>query len=522
MPAFVAITKHSVGKGTTFSAPGYFSSSKRTKKYSATVQADPFGDWIGNWVTAFLGTATDTFQDNNVSQTSVYTWTATNRSTHFTDSTGTDTTTTNIVENYGSVTGVPDTDVAELGWLGGSGGVGAYPPVLIYHYYARGIRYEWDYGWFGSATAQVGANTDMKLYTGGKARVSRKSLIHITGNAASYGRPPDGPWLHTPITQVDPTQIQVLGWCLFGRQQFDPNGDLYLALPDNAVKDLNMRVRGAKHYDARASATRHKLVHETLYPALTEPDLARTQLGVGEYVNCGFEPGNFPTNAVWTTSSGSLDTSVENWVWYTAPSNAGSATLTVDVAGTAKFKIKFKIKEPSEIDEARTYKVAEYTNYFYGPGISGAGIYLRVYVAPTDVSFYRVECIEVGEHATDVEGYYDLYYKQKPEWPTNLSHITRGADKWFEINADNSWQHNGLDDGFDWDRAFWGRDGQVTGGGWSPGGKFTWNIPGKWRIAGTGTGTEFSSWKQKCVLGSDGTMTITKFGKTVTRHPSSP
>jgi hypothetical protein len=128
--------------------------------------------------------------------------------------------------------------------------------------------------------------------------------------------------------------------------------------------------------------------------------------------------------------------------------------------------------------------------------------------------------MEVGEHATEVEDYYDLYYKQKPEWPLNLSHIGREADTWFTINEDNSWEHG--QSGRDWDRARWGRDGQVTGGGWSPGGKFTWNIPGKWRIAGTGTGTEFSSWKQKFVLGSDGTMTITKFGKTVTRHPSSP
>ncbi|HEX5219823.1 MAG TPA: hypothetical protein VFZ59_09670 [Verrucomicrobiae bacterium] len=200
MPAFVAILNHSVSKGTTFSAPGYFSTSKRTKNYSAKVKADPFGDWTGNWVTTFLGKATDTFQDNNVSQTSVYTWTSTNRGTHYTDSTGADTTTTNIIEDYGSVTGVPDRDVAELGWLGGSGGVGGYPPVLIHHYFARGIRDEWDYGLYGSATAQVGARTQMKLYTGGKARISRKSLIYITGNAASYGRAPDQPWLHTPIT----------------------------------------------------------------------------------------------------------------------------------------------------------------------------------------------------------------------------------------------------------------------------------------------------------------------------------
>jgi hypothetical protein len=134
-----------------------------------------------------------------------------------------------------------------------------------------------------------------------------------------------------------------------------------------------------------------------------------------------------------------------NAVWFTAPSNAGNATVTVDVAGTAKFRIKFKVKEPSGIDKARTYKVSEYPNSFFGPGVSGAGMYLRVYVAPTEVSFYRVQCMEVGEDATDVEG----YYTNNPPWAASiLSH--KGStgpgkgDEWFNIYSDNTWEHTGL------------------------------------------------------------------------------
>ncbi len=358
--------------------------------------------------------------------------------------------------------------------------------------------------------------TEMNLYTGGKAGIKRSSLIQINASAERYGRPPAGPWLDTPTTNVVATKIEVLGWWLFGRH-LDPSGDLYLALPDNEVKDLRLRVPGVKHYGAWAEAKRHKFVHETACVALADRNRARTQLGAGEYVSCRFEPGNFPTNAVWTTTAGGLDTTVGNSVWYTAPSNAANATVTATVAGTAKFKIKFEVREPSGVDNAHTYKVYEYTNFF-GQGVSGAGMYLRVYVAPTDVSFYRVECLEVEEDATDVTG----YYTNNPPWTTtHLSHIGQGANDWLQINCDNSWEYNWTWTR-DWDRAWWRNFDPSSPPylSWAAG-SFTWNIPGAWRIPGGPSYTNMF-WDQEFMLEANGTMKIEKFGKTVTRHPSSP
>lgn len=290
----------------------------------------------------------------------------------------------------------------------------------------------------------------------------------------------------------------MLGQWLMGRGPDDPyNGDLYLALPDNAVKDLNMHVWDAKHYGAWASVAWHELVHETLHPALTDPNLERLQLGVGEYVNCGFEPGNFPAEAQWSTTSGGFDTTVGNWVWYTAPSNAGNATVTVDVAGTAKFRIKFKVKEPTGVVRADIIS----TNHV-PVGWTGAGMHLRPFVGPLDVSFYRVTIMEVGENATSVSG-----------WFTNvpvaeLSHIGNGADTPIPIMQDNSW-----DPGWDW--ATEPGPGLPVGYG----GGYTWNIPGRWWIGNSQT-NNLTGWSQIISMDAAGSITIQKFERSVQRTTS--
>jgi hypothetical protein len=420
-----------------------------------------------------------------------YTWTATNKATEYVDSDDQSWSSTNITESFGEVTDLPDKSLREYGWLGGSGGVGSYPPDFVHHYEAKGVKHEWSYGDGSTLKATIAARTRMKLYTGGKAGVKRKSLVHLTARAEEYGKAPEGPWLHSPVTPVNATRIQVLGWWLFGREHFDAHGDLYLALPDNAVKDLNLKVTGAKHYGAWASATRHKLVHETRYPALTDTNLARLQLGVGEYVDCRFEPGDFPTNAVWTVTAGGVNTSVGNAVEYTAPSNAANATVTVDVAGTAKFKIKFNVKEPTGVDHAMI--VSTVTNNF-GPGVAAAGMVLDVYVAPTSVSFYRVEMGELPGPASGVWGYYTNFPA------TNLYHSTAGH--FWPLTANNSWV----------DQAWRYEDGSVP----FSAGSYTWVIPARWKIE-AGITNEMDGWTQEVEMDLAGSISITKFDQTVIR-----
>jgi len=184
----------------------------------------------------------------------------------------------------------------------------------------------------------------------------------------------------------------------------------------------------------------------------------------------------------------------------------------------------FKVFEPSGI-ATNTYKVYDYTNapwLFWGQGHSGAGMYIRVYVAPTDVSFYKAHCMEVGEDATGVWG----YYTNNPPWTTNiLSHKgSTGAGKGddpFGINPDNSWQNNGTGT-YDWDRCTMGNPDPISPNPqWSSGG-YTWNIPGAWTVDGNTWHTNMGSWSQTFTMQGDGTVTIQKFNQTVTRNPSSP
>jgi hypothetical protein len=252
-------------------------------------------------------------------------------------------------------------------------------------------------------------------------------------------------------------------------------------------------------------------------------------LGSTSDVALGFTPV-LPTNPAWTTTAGGVTTGLPASSWtdgagntyynaehFVAPSNAANVTITATVAGHT-LKEKFKVFEPSGVDTNHTYKVYDYTNAPYllwGQGHSGAGMYIRVYVAPTDVSFYRLQGIEVGENATNITGYY-TNYMSLPDYSSNLSHIGQGANNPFQINPDNSWQH---DANYDWDHCEWGNYDPPPA--WSAGG-FTWNIPGAWSIGGSIWHTNMSSWSQVFTLQSDGTMKIQKFGFTVTRGTNAP
>ena len=130
-------------------------------------------------------------------------------------------------------------------------------------------------------------------------------------------------------------------------------------------------------------------------------------------------------------------------------------------------------------------------------------MHLDVFVNPTDVSFYRVQGIEVGEDATSVWGYFTNFST------ADLSHKNNGADVPFQIQEDNQWQEP-------WDNAYEG-DNNVDPPPWTGGGGYTWNIPGAWFIPGSSTNSMQSQWQQIITLNSTGTMTITKFGHWVQR-----
>jgi hypothetical protein len=236
----------------------------------------------------------------------------------------------------------------------------------------------------------------------------------------------------------------------------------------------------------------------------------------------GFTPA-VPTNVAWTTTAGGVTTGVppNGQTWWTdaagttyynaehfvAPSNAANATVTATVAGQS-LKTKFKVFEPGGVDTNHTYIIA--TNhigngypdapYEFASGKAGAEMQVNLFIAPTFVSFYRVQILEVGLAATNVTGYFtnypanDLVHKPNPNFTL--------------LEADNSWP----------DKCWEGPE-QDPPPAWSSG-SYTWIIPAKWSLLPSTVTNSMTGWNQVFTIDSNGTEKITKYGKWVQRTTS--
>lgn len=248
-PAMVVITEHQCDTTSTYQSGGSTSTQTRSKKY----QAERAEDGSVN----FHGSTTDRSTSDSVWNQAAYEWTATNKLVNYTSSDGPPSSDADFVEYFQGITGVPDKSVSELGWAGTSGGVGGYPPTFIHHYSAKGVEHQLVDDTI-VAKVSVTAATEQKLYTGGKAKVSRKNLFCLTANAEteSYGAPLEYPWLHTPATPVAAASIEING------QPVDSDKRLYTVLPDNASPVVTVTVKGAKHYNAGVGAMKYKCQFE--------------------------------------------------------------------------------------------------------------------------------------------------------------------------------------------------------------------------------------------------------------------
>jgi hypothetical protein len=89
-------------------------------------------------------------------------------------------------------------------------------------------------------------------------------------------------------------------------------------------------------------------------------------------------------------------------------------------------------------------------------------------------------------------------------YPHHYAHLADHFD--IQLGYDNSWPAS-----FDWAVS------PVFAGQWSDG-QFTWHIPAKWKIGSGPTNDLAGSWDQVFTLAPNGTVTVTKFSHTVTRH----
>jgi len=220
---------------------------------------------------------------------------------------------------------------------------------------------------------------------------------------------------------------------------------------------------------------------------------ARTEVGVAEVVDIKISPD--PGGVTWSVSGGgSLDTNTGPNVTFIAPSNAATSSVTINFSGHSIIK-NFDVLEPAGVVEASIK-----STYHYSPGIAGAGMHLYpVVVGPTNVSFDLLEIKEIGHVAANCTGY----------WATNGAPphgSTNGANVWIPLDQANQWPVT-----FD-EAAMKGIPKP-----WLGGGNFEWPIPVQWRIGTTGATNTIPGWNQEFELQSNGTVTIRKFSKWVTR-----
>lgn len=333
------------------------------------------------------------------------------------------------------------------------------------------------------------------LRTGGRAGLRRNNSLFVV-SAIVVEKTQDGGRV------IDPTQVFIPG---LGKH-LGTDHRACAALPDGEEVLLTPVAPAAYYNFDNLGAVKHRLVHETRCTAYADSNRSRTSLGVGEEVDFRFDPPwdlTAQDQPWWVAFAGSVAPSSGVGTTFTAPSNAANATVRVTIRDV-QMETVFGVKEPSGVDHAVVQQTYQMNGY--GTITWGADARLRVIIAPTDVSFSRVEIEEVGQYATDVSGRYALF-TNSCYTPEQLRHI---SDTFRPISCDNRWNPY----------AAYGMEGDHVRASMNPplcAGSYTWPIPANWRIPGGAT-NPLSGWSPQVVtVDSNGVTRITKFGIWVER-----
>jgi hypothetical protein len=240
------------------------------------------------------------------------------------------------------------------------------------------------------------------------------------------------------------------------------------------------------------------------------PDTRRTA-GAGEVVD--FFPQTSPnvldfagTPASWTATAGTPTSAIAVPVFtWAAPEPAGDVTITATPSGSSQsISTTIKILAPNAISTSKDSEDS------YPAGTEGAGMMLSATFQPLSVNFDNVQELEDPGPSTNVSG----YFNKLRQAGLDLSHHPN--PNWVGL-AGNSFK----------DHAFWhGPLPIATPPSWEPG-HFEWAIPSRYRALRPGFGVGgpgvlFTTARQTFdMLGSDGTMAISKQGATVRRSPGS-
>jgi hypothetical protein len=247
---------------------------------------------------------------------------------------------------------------------------------------------------------------------------------------------------------------------------------------------------------ALPAATKHRLVSHTLHQALTNQDPERARLGVGEEVAIYFDPElemTFPETPWWLAFDGSISPSVGTAGVYTAPSNAVAATTVRVFVRDLHLDKYFTVEEPTLHGNSRIIA----TNHL-PIGDVGASMDVKVWLQPTDVSFYRVLTCELPALVTNITGYFTNNARYIPSPQVGQAQLDDSNSMEDEIKSDL--------DGFSsyslpYYQGSW--DYVITN---------LWTIPGSGITNYLGTATSTST-----LLNSEGDFRVSKFGVHITR-----
>ena len=343
------------------------------------------------------------------------------------------------------------------------------PPSLSYWQEHCDVQTSIHQAFWTASTERRTADAEMKLATGGPAGSRQQNLwvLSATATDVKTGLP------------VPPEQISIGSY-----GNLETNGNLYVILPDNDPTVVTPKVAGTSYYKFSApAATKYKLTHQTHYPALTDTNRARLNLGVGEEVDLG----GMPSKMVWTGPG--LPATTNSGVTFTAPNNACPATVVATYHGLP-LPTKFTVLAPTGVDHA---KISATNNYPLGA--AGAGMQNTVWIAPTFVSFYNVNVMEVGEDATNMWGFF-------LQWTPQQKHHNT-ADHWTRLLSDNTLT----------DAASMRNGGYLP---WGAGG-YEWNIPQRWQVVSSGVTNSMAGCNQVFSIDANGTARVAKYGNWIQR-----
>ncbi|MDX9794910.1 MAG: hypothetical protein RBU24_15495 [Kiritimatiellia bacterium] len=259
-----------------------------------------------------------------------------------------------------------------------------------------------------------------------------------------------------------------------------------------AVRDVHLRLRYTAAEDQNVDDNiRLTVINvETETYAAIPTNRSRRKIGVGERVKLTLNPyGLIPT---WThPASGTLSITTGNSATFTADDHASNPSITVTY-GNCSCSTSFNVVEP---ESETCVRMLEET---FPSGVQGAGMLLEpITVSPTDVSFARVEMMELPGPASNVTGYFtnfpsaSLAHSPNPDW-VQLDEVNQLTDHASFSGCPPPWSVGG----------------------------FQWDIPVRWRVVGSPNVKTLPNRLQKfSINGTNGNSTVSKLGKSVTRAP---